>query len=455
MTIKNTKEHGILGSKLVLFESAEKIAGSKLRLIKNVFHKKVFSSRIIGSRLGIIKEIINRIKSDESIKGKLKKNKKNYTYENAVEICRDIVGFRIICMYEQDIYTIVDLIRNSGLKIVREKDYVINPKESGYRSYHMTIEVPIELPDETVENVLVEIQIRTDFMDLWAQREHGMKYRSKLTKEELSPISQALIDLSGAIHISQVAMENARKKQLEIIEDIEVNEIEVDENEEVFDSEIIQAAEDVVSYKLNMIKNIFETLPFSSNKEGSRLGDIKEILNREEINKFIDSTKNTLEYNSGIAEKTKKDNVGFRFICMYEQDIFTIVDLIRKSGLKIVEEKDYVTNPKESGYRSFHITVEVPVDLPDGTIENVRVKIQIRTDFMDLWASREYDMKYGSKLNNEALSTISQALIDLSGAIHISQVAMENARKKQLSIMELANTKKSEEVKVKKISLKK
>ena len=82
----------------------------------------------------------------------------------------------------------------------------------------MNLEVPIYLPDGTVETVLVEIQIRTDFMDLWASREHEMKYKSQLSKEELATISQALIDLSGAIHLSQEAMEHARIQQLCLIE---------------------------------------------------------------------------------------------------------------------------------------------------------------------------------------------------------------------------------------------
>lgn len=216
---KERKDNTILGSKLVIYESALNLIGSKLVLLKSSFDMLPYSaSKTEHCRLGDIKEILSRIKTDESIKGKLRKNKKALNYENAKDIVKDIVGYRLICMYEKDIFTLVELIRNMGLNVIREKDYITHPKESGYRSYHMNLEVPIYLPDGTVETVLVEIQIRTDFMDLWASREHEMKYKSKLSKEELATISQALIDLSGAIHLSQEAMEHARIQQLCLIE---------------------------------------------------------------------------------------------------------------------------------------------------------------------------------------------------------------------------------------------
>lgn len=216
---KERKDNTILGSKLVIYESALNLIGSKLVLLKSSFDMLPYSaSKTEHCRLGDIKEILSRIKTDESIKGKLRKNKKALNYENAKDIVKDIVGYRLICMYEKDIFTLVELIRNMGLNVIREKDYITYPKESGYRSYHMNLEVPIYLPDDTVETVLVEIQIRTDFMDLWASREHEMKYKSQLSKEELATISQALIDLSGAIHLSQEAMEHARIQQLCLIE---------------------------------------------------------------------------------------------------------------------------------------------------------------------------------------------------------------------------------------------
>ena len=430
------KDSTILGSKLAIYRSAEQKIGSKLILIKDAFNKLPCTFKGYDTRLGIIKEITNRIKTDESIKGKLKKHKKTYTYENAVEVCKDIVGFRIICMYEKDIFRIVNLIRNSGLNVVREKDYINNPKDSGYKSYHLTIEVPMDLPDGTVENVFVEIQVRTDFMDLWASREHEMKYKSKISKEATKKISQSLLALSGAIQLSQEAMENARREQLQIIEKLDMKGIKSERYKEQYDATVLAAAERYVGSELYLVKSAFEMLPISSTEETARLGDIKDLFNRDDINRNIDSKVLSEEYNSGSVLKTKKDNVGYRIICMYEQDLFTIVNLIKKSGLKIVREKDYVTNPKDSGYRSYHITVEVPVELHDGTVENVKVKIQIRTDFMDLWASREYEMKYNSELSDAELFTTKQALTNLSGAIQLSQQAMENARKHQLALME-------------------
>ena len=454
MATLEKKDNTILGSKLNIFLSAEKKVGSKLILIKDAFNRLACSTIGLDSRLGIIKEINSRIKTDESIKGKLKKHKKTYTYENAIETCKDIVGFRIICMYEKDIYNIVNLIKKSGLNVVREKDYLNNPKASGYKSYHLTIEIPIDLPDGSVENTLVEIQIRTDFMDLWASREHSMKYKSKISKEESKKIDQSLLDLAGVIHVLQIAMENARKEQLRILESTDFKSVQLEKYREQHDHAVLASAESYVGSELFLVKSVFEMLPYSIKENKSRLGDIKELLNRDEINKNIDSKALSDEYNSGSVLKTKKDNVGFRIICMYEKDIFTIADLIKKSGLKIVCIKDYVTTPKESGYRSYHITVEVPVDLPDGSVEKVRVKIQIRTDFMDLWASREYEMKYNSELTDEQLFTTKQALVNLSGAIQLSQEAMENARIEELEILESINC-NNDSQNTKKLSLKK
>ena len=447
------KSNTILGSKIVFFLSAEQKVGSKLILIKDAFNKMICSTKGLNSRLGIIKEIISRVKSDESIRGKVKKHKKACTYENAVEVCKDIVGFRIICMYEMDIFTIVDLIKKSGLKVVREKDYVTTSKpDTGYRSYHITVEVPIELPDGSVEKILVEIQIRTDFMDLWASREHDMKYKSKISKEDSIKINEVLKDLAGYIHVLQMKMEKARKKQLSIIEETEIIKVKGEKYKEKHSPAVVSSAESYVESELVLIKSLFELLPYSATQSNARLGDIKELLNREAINKNIDSRVLCSEFSSGSALKSKKDNVGFRIICMYEKDIFTIVDLIKKSGLNIIEEKDYVTKEKPSGYRSYHLTALVPVELPDGTVENVEVKIQIRTDFMDLWASREYEMKYNSELSEEELSSTAEALRKLSSSIQLAQEAMEGVRIEQLTILETANKEIGEQghVKIKK-----
>lgn len=211
-----SEKASIMGSKLYIYQSAQSIVNTKIILVKNKFESLAYSVSK-ESRLGDIKEITSRIKDEDSIKDKLIKNGHELSYENAKNYIKDIVGFRIICMYEKDIFTIVDIIRKLGFKIVREKDYVSNPKPSGYRSYHLTVEVPVDLGDSK-EKVLVEIQIRTDFMDLWASREHDMIYKTELDKSDLKSISNALVSLSGALNVSQAAMEAARIKELTLKE---------------------------------------------------------------------------------------------------------------------------------------------------------------------------------------------------------------------------------------------
>ncbi len=199
----------LLGSKLAIYESAQDLMKYKLRLVKEKFNSIPYSAT---GRLGDIKDITSRIKSEQSIREKLLKNNYELTYESVSKNIKDVVGFRIICMYEKDIYIILDLIKKLGYKVYREKDYIANPKPSGYRSYHLTMDVPIDLEKE--EKVHVEIQIRTDFMDLWASREHDMVYKTNLDTDEVTTFSNALVSLSGALNVSEAAMESARVKEL-------------------------------------------------------------------------------------------------------------------------------------------------------------------------------------------------------------------------------------------------
>ncbi|GAA3648595.1 GTP pyrophosphokinase [Asaccharospora irregularis] len=89
----------------------------------------------------------------------------------------DIAGIRIMCQFVDDIYTIVDLIKNrSDMTVVSEKDYIENFKDSGYRSFHVIIKYPINSIAGSKE-ILCEIQIRTLAMNFWATIEHSLKYK--------------------------------------------------------------------------------------------------------------------------------------------------------------------------------------------------------------------------------------------------------------------------------------
>ena len=138
----------------------------------------------------LIDHIDTRIKEPKSIIKKMEKKKYDKTYLNLIEKINDIAGMRIICTLKDDRFFIRDLIKQMPeLHILKEKDYVTNPKPSGYSSYHMIVEVPVKLTQKTIY-VKCEIQIRTLAMDFWASFEHKVKYKTeknvnKKTSKEL------------------------------------------------------------------------------------------------------------------------------------------------------------------------------------------------------------------------------------------------------------------------------
>ena len=119
-----------------------------------------------------------RLKSVNSILGKLEKRGLEVSLDSIVTNLTDIAGVRVICNYVSDVYKIADLlIKQSDIKLIAKKDYIKHPKENGYRSLHLVVEVPIFLA-EKVQPTTVEIQIRTIAMDFWASLEHHLLYKA-------------------------------------------------------------------------------------------------------------------------------------------------------------------------------------------------------------------------------------------------------------------------------------
>lgn len=126
-----------------------------------------------------IEFVTGRVKEISSILEKAKKL--DIPLNKIAEEMEDIAGIRIMCQFVEDIYKVVQLIRQrdgKDLKIVYEKDYVKNKKDSGYRSYHVIIKYPVQTADGEVE-ILAEIQIRTLAMNFWATVEHSLNYKYK------------------------------------------------------------------------------------------------------------------------------------------------------------------------------------------------------------------------------------------------------------------------------------
>lgn len=153
----------------LIYKSALKEIGTKLEILNDEFqHVHSYNP---------IEHIKSRIKSPESIVNKLKKHGYESTIENMVKYVNDIAGIRVICSFTSDIYRIAEmLINQSDIKVVSVKDYISNPKPSGYKSYHLIVTVPVFLSDRIVD-AKVEIQIRTVAMDFWASLEHKIHYK--------------------------------------------------------------------------------------------------------------------------------------------------------------------------------------------------------------------------------------------------------------------------------------
>ena len=154
---------------MLIYNSALKQISTKLEILNDEFQHV--------HRYNPIEHIKSRVKTSESIVKKLKKHGYESTIQNMVEHVNDIAGIRVICSFTSDIYRIAEMISNqSDIKVISVKDYFINPKPSGYKSYHMLVTVPVYLSDRIVDTK-VEIQIRTVAMDFWASLAHKINYK--------------------------------------------------------------------------------------------------------------------------------------------------------------------------------------------------------------------------------------------------------------------------------------
>jgi len=158
------------------------IALTKTRNIVEDLKEKVNNK----NEYNVITNISSRIKNSESIIKKMIKKGYSPNYQSLIKNINDIAGIRIVCVSEKDIYRIAKQISNiEEINILKKKDYIKKPKESGYSAYHLIIEVPIHFEEKQVW-VKVEVQIRTMVMDFWANLEHGIKYKSssKISKKD-------------------------------------------------------------------------------------------------------------------------------------------------------------------------------------------------------------------------------------------------------------------------------
>lgn len=181
---------------IFLFNSALKEVGTKVDILNDEFRHV--------HKYNPIEYVKSRIKSPESIVKKLKRHGYESTIDNMVKHINDIAGIRVVCSFTSDIYRLAEMIgRQNDLTVVSIKDYIKNPKDSGYKSYHMLVTVPIFLTDGVVDTK-VEIQIRTIAMDFWASLEHKIYYKFEGNAPEY--ISRDLQECAGIVSMLDAKM---------------------------------------------------------------------------------------------------------------------------------------------------------------------------------------------------------------------------------------------------------
>lgn len=147
-----------------------------------------------------IQMITSRIKKQQSIIDKMKRHGYPLTVEDAINRLNDIAGVRAICAFEDDVYRMAEiLLKHADITLLHKKDYIENPKASGYRSLHLIISVPIYLAAGK-RDVKVEVQLRTISMDFWASIEHELRYKQRIEfTEELNREILECADLTAQL----------------------------------------------------------------------------------------------------------------------------------------------------------------------------------------------------------------------------------------------------------------
>ncbi|MCQ2458772.1 MAG: GTP pyrophosphokinase family protein [Ruminococcus sp.] len=180
-----------------LYDSAIKVVKTHLEILDEEFSLKF--------QRNPIHNIEDRLKSPQSIMKKLEKKGLPMTAESAQKNLLDIAGIRVTCYYISDIYSLVEMLsRRDDFTVIKRKDYIKHPKPSGYRSYHMIVNVPVYMSSYK-QYAPVEIQIRTIAMDFWASLEHQLKYKpsAQITPE----ISEELKECAERIAETDMQMQ--------------------------------------------------------------------------------------------------------------------------------------------------------------------------------------------------------------------------------------------------------
>lgn len=172
---------------------------------------------ILNNRLSIqgehnpIESVKSRVKSLDSIILKLEKNHWPITVESVEEHLQDVAGVRVVCAFVDDIYRIEEcFLAQEDVTLIKRKDYISNPKPSGYRSLHLIVKTPV-YTENGKKDMFVEVQMRTIAMDFWASLEHKLRYKKNLnpqTAEELARELEACAEESARLDEKMLKIRN-------------------------------------------------------------------------------------------------------------------------------------------------------------------------------------------------------------------------------------------------------
>lgn len=157
----------------------------------------------------------------------------------------------------------------------------------------------------------------------------------------------------------------------------------------------------------------------------------------------IESIQNRLKSPDSIRDKMIRKNLpftleaiednifdiaGVRVICSFTDDIYMLADcLLQQDDIRLIEQKDYIKNPKKNGYRSLHLIVEVPIFLQNGK-KLMKVEVQLRTIAMEFWANLEHQLRYKKDLSAEVVEKTEAQLYECARLSSVLDAKMQDIK---------------------------
>ncbi len=191
-------------SMLMNYQCAVMEVETKFNILNNLYSLK--------DERNPIESIKSRVKSLDSILRKMESRHLPITLEAVEENLKDVAGVRVVCSFIDDIYNIADsFLAQDDVTLIDRKDYIQNPKPSGYRSLHLIVKTPI-YTDKGKKDMFVEVQMRTIAMDFWASLEHKLRYKKNLNPQTAEELAEELKTCAEESAVLDEKMRSIRKR---------------------------------------------------------------------------------------------------------------------------------------------------------------------------------------------------------------------------------------------------